>query len=51
MAARIDDPAFGDGGKILINAAGYGEFKFYLYSKDTVNNLYMEVPSIDNLRR
>lgn len=49
IAVKLDDPAFNSG--LLTYAAGFGEFKFYLYNKDIENNLYKETASIDNLKR
>lgn len=51
IAAPINDPAFGSGGSVLLRAAGYGEFKFYLYTTVDSNNLYGETPNIDELKR
>ena len=53
----INDPRFGGKTSVLAYAAGYGDFKFYLYTKDTVidtmdgpSNLYLKTPSLSTLR-
>lgn len=50
IKAAVDDDDFGSGGKILVHAAGYGEFKFHVYLKDNINNLFGETPTIADLK-
>lgn len=53
ITAALDDTRFASGMKsqAIVYAAGYGEFKFYLYSGNDENNLYNEKVNIDDLKR
>lgn len=53
VTAALDDASFSSGGlsSAIVLAAGYGEFRFYLYSGNEEGNLYNEVINLDDLKR